>query len=124
MDADLRFSQRHCQPQRQDGRRGAAHHARARQETEAGTSGGAGKIFRRPGHDQRQLLVARFKEIRLRGLRETMTRRHLIQSLAAAPLVAAAEPAPSVKLGADLFSLRSQNWTPFQYLDYCAERKV
>jgi sugar phosphate isomerase/epimerase len=53
-----------------------------------------------------------------------MTRRHLIQSLAAAPLVAAAEPAPSVKLGADLFSLRSQNWTPFQYLDYCAERKV
>jgi sugar phosphate isomerase/epimerase len=29
-----------------------------------------------------------------------------------------------VKLGIDLFSLRSQKWTPLQYLDYCAERKV
>jgi len=51
-----------------------------------------------------------------------MTRRHLLQSLAAAPLAAA--PAPAVKLGADLFSLRSQNWTPFQLLDYCAARGV
>src|SRR5215831_11727787 len=24
-----------------------------------------------------------------------------------------------VRLGVDLFSLRSQGWTPFQYLDYC-----
>lgn len=31
---------------------------------------------------------------------------------------------PSVKLGIDLFSLRSQGWTPFQYLDYCAAQKV
>ena len=30
----------------------------------------------------------------------------------------------SVKLGVDLFSLRSQKWTPIQYLDYCAARKV
>ena len=51
-----------------------------------------------------------------------MTRRHLLQSLAAAPLAAA--PASTVKLGADLFSLRSQNWTPFQLLDYCAARGV
>jgi sugar phosphate isomerase/epimerase len=29
-----------------------------------------------------------------------------------------------VKLGVDLFSLRSQNWTPFQLLDYCAGQKV
>ena len=29
-----------------------------------------------------------------------------------------------VKLGIDLFSLRSQAWTPFQYLDYCAAQKV
>jgi sugar phosphate isomerase/epimerase len=29
-----------------------------------------------------------------------------------------------VKLGIDLFSLRSQKWTPLQYLDYCADRKV
>jgi sugar phosphate isomerase/epimerase len=54
-----------------------------------------------------------------------MTRRRLIQSLAAAPLAAAvADAAPTVKLGADLFSLRSQNWTPFQLLDYCAARAV
>jgi sugar phosphate isomerase/epimerase len=31
---------------------------------------------------------------------------------------------PRVKLGIDIFSLRSQNWTPIQYLDYCAARKV
>ncbi len=29
-----------------------------------------------------------------------------------------------VKLGIDLFSLRSQNWTPIQYLDYCAKRQA
>ncbi len=39
---------------------------------------------------------------------------------AAAPLAVAA-PAPTVKLGIDLFSLRSQNWTPFQFLDYSAK---
>jgi 3-oxoisoapionate decarboxylase len=26
---------------------------------------------------------------------------------------------PTARPGVDLFSLRSQNWTPFQYLDYC-----
>src|SRR5262245_29310704 len=26
-----------------------------------------------------------------------------------------------VKLGLDIFSLRSQNWTPFQHLDFCAD---
>ena len=30
----------------------------------------------------------------------------------------------NVKLGIDLFSLRGQNWTPAQYLDYCAARQV
>lgn len=29
-----------------------------------------------------------------------------------------------VKLGIDLFSIRSQGWTPFQYLDYCAAQKA
>ncbi len=43
---------------------------------------------------------------------------------AAAPFVRAAENGPGVKLGIDLFSLRSQNWTPFQFLDYCAEQKA
>lgn len=34
------------------------------------------------------------------------------------------KPSSNVKLGIDLFSLRAQKWTPIQYLDYCAERKV
>jgi sugar phosphate isomerase/epimerase len=41
----------------------------------------------------------------------------------AAAFSAQAESTP-VKLGIDLFSIRSQNWTPFQYLDYCAAQKV
>jgi len=47
-----------------------------------------------------------------------------MQAIAAAPLASVAEGAANVKLGADLFSLRSQNWTPFQLLDYCAGLKV
>jgi sugar phosphate isomerase/epimerase len=42
---------------------------------------------------------------------------------AAAPLAAVAADLP-VKLGIDLFSLRSQNWTPVQLLDYCAAQKA
>ena len=53
-----------------------------------------------------------------------MTRRQLIQMAASAPLAALADAAPSTRLGVDLYSLRSQNWTPFQLLDYCAERKA
>src|SRR5215472_14371499 len=50
----------------------------------------------------------------------SMTRRKLLALSAAAPFAAAAFPASTVKPGIDLFSLRSQGWTPFQYLDYCA----
>jgi len=35
------------------------------------------------------------------------------------PLMYAADPA--VRLGVDLFSVRSQKWTPFESLDYCAK---
>jgi 3-oxoisoapionate decarboxylase len=49
-----------------------------------------------------------------------LTRRNLLAIGAAAPLAAMALPAPAVKPGIDIFSLRSQNWTPFQNLDYCA----
>ena len=49
-----------------------------------------------------------------------LSRRSLLELAAAAPLAMAA-PAPSVKLGIDLFSLRSQDWTPFQLLDYSAK---
>jgi sugar phosphate isomerase/epimerase len=52
-----------------------------------------------------------------------MNRREFV-ALAAAPMAAMPKPAAKVKLGIDLFSLRSQKWTPFQYLDYCAARRV
>jgi len=50
-----------------------------------------------------------------------MTRREIIALTGAAPLLAQTIP---VKLGIDLFSIRSSGWTPFQYLDYCAAQKA
>jgi len=51
-----------------------------------------------------------------------LTRRSLLGMAAAVPVaMAAPSPAPAVKLGIDLFSLRSQGWTPFQLLDYSAK---
>src|SRR5437868_15326029 len=41
-------------------------------------------------------------------------------AVAATPLAAA----QSVRFGVDLYSIRSQGWTPFQYLDYCAKWKA
>ncbi len=52
-----------------------------------------------------------------------MLRRDFLALAAAAPLLSAPNPAP-VKLGIDLFSLRSQKWTPFEYLDYCARQQA
>jgi len=53
-----------------------------------------------------------------------MTRRTLLATGAAA-LARSASGAPAgganVKFGLDLFSLRSQGWTPFQYLDFAAK---
>ena len=51
-----------------------------------------------------------------------MTRRHF--TIAAATTAAAAQSPPSVRLGVDLFSIRSQGWSPFEYLDYCARWKA
>jgi 3-oxoisoapionate decarboxylase len=48
-----------------------------------------------------------------------MQRRSFLGGLAAMPSLAALPPA--VKPGVDLFSLRSQNWDAFGYLDYCAK---
>ncbi len=45
-------------------------------------------------------------------------------SLGALASSASPAPAPRVKFGVDLFSIRSQKWTPFQYLDYCAKHGV
>ncbi len=51
-----------------------------------------------------------------------MTRRGFLAfSAASAGALTAAAP---VKLGIDLFSIRSQRWTPFQFLDYCASQKA
>lgn len=49
-----------------------------------------------------------------------MTRRQLIGIACAAPFTRSAGAVPAVKLGIDLYSLRSQNWTPEQLLDYSA----
>ncbi|HZT38413.1 MAG TPA: sugar phosphate isomerase/epimerase [Bryobacteraceae bacterium] len=48
-----------------------------------------------------------------------MRRRDFIAAALAAPRLLASPP--EVRFGVDLFSIRSQNWTPFQYLDYCAK---
>ena len=52
-----------------------------------------------------------------------MTRRSLLTAgaLALARGVADAAPAGKVKFGLDLYSLRSQGWTPIQYLDFGAK---
>ena len=52
-----------------------------------------------------------------------MQRRKFLKTavVAAAPLAAARAP---VRFGVDLFSIRSQGWTPIQYLDYCAKQKA
>ncbi|MBS1876475.1 MAG: sugar phosphate isomerase/epimerase [Acidobacteria bacterium] len=51
-----------------------------------------------------------------------MTRRSFIAAAGAVPALAATGPA--VRLGVDLFSLRSQPWDAFQHLDYCAKWKA
>jgi 3-oxoisoapionate decarboxylase len=54
-----------------------------------------------------------------------MDRRQFVSTAAALalPQRAAAQP-PKVKLGIDLFSLRSQNWSPFELLDYSAKQQA
>ncbi|MDQ6759955.1 MAG: sugar phosphate isomerase/epimerase [Acidobacteriota bacterium] len=49
-----------------------------------------------------------------------MTRRTLLAS--AASSLAFSQSSPGVRLGIDLFSIRSQGWTPFEYLDYAARQ--
>lgn len=60
----------------------------------------------------------------LLGCRKKMNRRDFVGLAVATPLATSQEVRQPVKLGIDLFSLRSQKWSPFQYLDYCADRKV
>src|SRR3974377_59102 len=51
-----------------------------------------------------------------------MTRRSFLAAAGVAPGLFAAQ-AP-VRLGMDLFSLRTQPWNAFEYLDYCAKWKA
>ncbi|MGO9894954.1 MAG: sugar phosphate isomerase/epimerase, partial [Bryobacteraceae bacterium] len=53
-----------------------------------------------------------------------MRRRTLLAASAAALAWRGAAAAGKVKFGLDLFSLRSQGWTPIQYLDFCAKRGI
>lgn len=54
-----------------------------------------------------------------------VNRRQFIATSAAIPLgTMDAQSSSRVKLGIDLFSLRSQKWTPIQFLEYCAAQKV
>jgi sugar phosphate isomerase/epimerase len=54
-----------------------------------------------------------------------MTRRGFMAIGAAGAVAAMGQTERTkAKLGIDLFSLRAQGWTPFQYLDYCAKQKV
>lgn len=50
-----------------------------------------------------------------------MNRRQFLASTAVG-VTAMAQTALPVKLGIDLFSIRDSNWTPFEYLDYCAKQ--
>jgi sugar phosphate isomerase/epimerase len=51
-----------------------------------------------------------------------MLRRNFLTTTALA--AAASAGTQPVRFGIDLFSIRSQSWTPFQYLDYCARQKA
>lgn len=53
-----------------------------------------------------------------------MTRRLFHTAAAAALSAAAQERRPPVRLGIDLFSIRSRGWDAFRYLDFCAKWKA
>ncbi|HWB95357.1 MAG TPA: TIM barrel protein, partial [Bryobacteraceae bacterium] len=48
-----------------------------------------------------------------------MHRRSFLAGAGTAALALQGQTRAPVRLGVDLFSLRSQGWTPFEYLDYC-----
>jgi len=54
--------------------------------------------------------------------REQFARMNRRQFLALGALPVLAQHSAAVRLGIDLFSIRSQGWSPFEYLDYCARQ--
>jgi sugar phosphate isomerase/epimerase len=65
-----------------------------------------------------------FQPVAPRTILNIMNRREFVAMPAVTPLIAFSQKPSSVKLGIDIFSLRSQKWTPMQYLDYCAAQRV
>lgn len=53
-----------------------------------------------------------------------MTRRELLIAAGASAASGVLAADGAVRLGMDLFSLRTQGWSPFEYLDYCARWKA
>jgi sugar phosphate isomerase/epimerase len=53
-----------------------------------------------------------------------MDRRAFLALAAQVPFMAKGETPPALKLGIDIFSLRSQKWSPTEYLDYCAKQQA
>src|SRR5262245_8008947 len=45
-------------------------------------------------------------------------------ALAFDPGILAVQSRANVRFGLDMYSLRSQNWTPFQQLEYCAKNGI
>src|SRR3954462_1717343 len=82
-----------------------------------------------PSRDERAA-GARFGLDRISGRTQNgtipaMDRRTFLAAGAAAVLqTKRASAAANVKFGLDLFSVRSQGWTPFQHLDYCAKHGI
>lgn len=56
-----------------------------------------------------------------------MNRRAFVSTAVAGlglPQLASAQTPPKVKLGIDLFSIRSQNWSPIEFLEYAAKQQA
>ena len=53
-----------------------------------------------------------------------MNRRAFLALAASVPLTSMTDSPAPVKLGIDIFSLRGEKWSPFEYLDYAAARKA
>jgi sugar phosphate isomerase/epimerase len=51
-----------------------------------------------------------------------MHRRSFLTLASGVPFMAKPDTPPALKLGIDIFSLRTQNWSPIENLDYCAKQ--
>jgi len=84
--------------------------------------GKGGKWLR--GQEKKKVKSCEERQLLLLTAVTGMQRRTFVGAMAGAGLASHVQAAAPAKLGIDLFSLRTQGWTPFQYLDYCASQKV